>query len=893
MTTAQPPQRPDPSRSGAVWVTGMGAFLLLAAAAVFTAVRWDQIPDAAKLATLVAATGGFLIAGRTLRPTLPATAGALFHLGAFLVPIDVAAIGVRAELDWSSMLLAQGLVATATFWWAAASERSIVLRWATGAATVALAGGIGATTAVPAPLVLAAFAVAALVAGRPVVAIAWAALAGAAPLLAGLDRTLVPGAGTFDVLGLTGDQPRAAAVLSGALAAAVLGAVGRRRGDIRLALLGVAVGVSGAVVTWTGTDHSRDADLVGLAAAFALAQLVALATARDPFWHQPARVVANVADVVAFPGMLLLALSIAFVDAVDPNVAVAVAAGTLGIGWLAADARSDALLAAHRSTDAHSDSQLAAHRSADAHSDSWLAADRSADAREGRARTVLGMAVAGSGSVAWSTGSGVATAAALLGIAAVASAAPQRRGASTTAVLAAVAAPLIATSSVLAAGAAGVIGTVLITEAAVRRSHQAAAGSSSGATRGEADAWLLAITAIAPAGLAAAEVIARTGAASATLASLAVLAAAVAAQADRGRDGLSQSAPADPSMATGPAPGHGGPSATVPVEPSTTPGPAAESGMLWTAPLGTVARIAGVSVLSGVGALRPVEAGVVALVVAVLSLVDAARLGRPAVALGAAVALPVAVVGFSLASGLLLATTGVALTVAAAVVAGLASQLGTRWLTPALTAVGLCVGAGLVLAAGDAAAFADALIVTGGIGLAAGIASDRLGSALVSGVIITAGTWLRLADGDVAASEPYLLPVTVLLLVSGMHSRNAGASSWIAYGPAVGLLGGSSLVERLAGGAGWHAVVAGGVGVAAVAVGGARRLAAPLLLGSAVLVVLVGYETLAVTTGLPTWTWLALGGVTLLGAGVAMERHDVGPLETGRRLVDVVSDRFS
>src|SRR5688572_32608935 len=109
MTTTTSSTPPEPTRTGAVWVTGTGAFLLLAAAAVFTAVRWDQIPDAAKLAALGLATGACLIVGRGLRTSLPATAGALVHLGAFLVPIDVAAVGMRAELDWSTMLLVQGL----------------------------------------------------------------------------------------------------------------------------------------------------------------------------------------------------------------------------------------------------------------------------------------------------------------------------------------------------------------------------------------------------------------------------------------------------------------------------------------------------------------------------------------------------------------------------------------------------------------------------------------------------------------------------------------------------------------------------------------------------------------------------------------------------------------
>jgi hypothetical protein len=64
------------------------------------------------------------------------------------------------------------------------------------------------------------------------------------------------------------------------------------------------------------------------------------------------------------------------------------------------------------------------------------------------------------------------------------------------------------------------------------------------------------------------------------------------------------------------------------------------------------------------------------------------------------------------------------------------------------------------------------------------------------------------------------------------------------------------------------------------------------VLGTALLVVLAGHESLAVTAGVPTWAWLALGGTILLGTGIALERAQVGPLETGRRLVDVVQERY-
>jgi hypothetical protein len=115
----------------------------------------------------------------------------------------------------------------------------------------------------------------------------------------------------------------------------------------------------------------------------------------------------------------------------------------------------------------------------------------------------------------------------------------------------------------------------------------------------------------------------------------------------------------------------------------------------------------------------------------------------------------------------------------------------------------------------------------------------------------------------------------------------------VAYGPAIVLLGGSALLERLQNGSGVHALVAGAVGMAAVVVGGSKRLIAPLLLGTALLVALTGHESLGVTREVPTWGWLALGGSILLMSGVAMERLDTGPLESGKRVVDMVNQRFT
>jgi len=125
----------------------------------------------------------------------------------------------------------------------------------------------------------------------------------------------------------------------------------------------------------------------------------------------------------------------------------------------------------------------------------------------------------------------------------------------------------------------------------------------------------------------------------------------------------------------------------------------------------------------------------------------------------------------------------------------------------------------------------------------------------------------------------------------GRPAAGPAVSSWSAYVPSVALLGGLALIERLAGGAGWHGLVAGAVGLTAVALGGGRRLAGPMVVGTGLLVV-VTFTSLGALAGVPTWAWLSLGGTILLGIGVALERSDTSPVEASRRIIDVVAERF-
>jgi crotonobetainyl-CoA:carnitine CoA-transferase CaiB-like acyl-CoA transferase len=181
--------------------------------------------------------------------------------------------------------------------------------------------------------------------------------------------------------------------------------------------------------------------------------------------------------------------------------------------------------------------------------------------------------------------------------------------------------------------------------------------------------------------------------------------------------------------------------------------------------------------------------------------------------------------------------------------------------------------------------FGPALLIVGILVLSTGLLLDETVAAHVGGAVATVGVWITLAAEHVVVSELYVAPVALHLLITGVilrHRTDASRpSSWVAYGPAIALLAGCAIAERIAGGPAWHSVLAVAIGVVAVAIGGWKRALAPLLLGTGTLVVVGVREMLDTNAGIPTWAWLATGGVALIAAAIAMERSDVSPVEAG------------
>jgi uncharacterized membrane protein len=852
-------------------VAGLGAFLLVAAAATFVAVRWADIPEEAKLGALVAITAACLVVHRRLRQTLPVTAAALFHLGVFLVPIDVAAIGVWGRWGWPTMLLAQGLAGTLCFAAAAHTERSVVLRWGTWAGVVLLAGGIGATTALPAGLVLAAIALAVATARRRIPASvldvtnadlgrsldlgasAWAVLAGLAVPLADAERLGWPAAGVLADLGLTDQTPHPVAAVTGIVAGAALIVVARSRRNLFAALAGIACAIVGLTVAWIGLEPSGQASLVALAVACLLAEGAAGGFHDDPFWSLPTRVVAWVGEAIA----VLFTLAHAFIVLVTPlaplrEPVAGLAAGLVAVSWVAAAARrqvGDAVLAPETASP---------FRVSGVRTNLW------------RAWGPVAATVSASAAIALTTGSSTATGVTVAAVAAAIlvvpvlppSFGPAARISSvppTGRVLAAGLlgwAPLAAYEHPTVAATLAVLGALAVAESTVHFSRQVRPWS----TVDAAFANTMVFIGLGPIVTGSIVVTARTNGAVAIVGAIAAL-WLIAAVLDRAEQLSVYSL-------------FGG---TVPQ-----------------LPLATVPRAAVLVPLVFATGLPPTTAAAVGGFVAALALLDALRLDEPLLLVGVGCAMPVTLAALAVASDWSFAEAGVGVTLSGIAWLGLGGTLSERWVPPAVISAGVAGIVGVALSIEDATAFSTNLLLIGGTIALVGVMLRYSPLVAVGVALSTFGVWGQLGAADVRPSESYAAPVALLLLVAGMYSRREhGTNSWVAYSPPIFLLGGLALVERLVGGPAGHALLAGMVGFAAVAAGGAWRLGAPLILGTGLVVAVTIHETLGVTAGVPTWAWLAIGGSLLLGAGVAMERQGLGPYETGRRLVDVVRERFA
>jgi hypothetical protein len=185
---------------------------------------------------------------------------------------------------------------------------------------------------------------------------------------------------------------------------------------------------------------------------------------------------------------------------------------------------------------------------------------------------------------------------------------------------------------------------------------------------------------------------------------------------------------------------------------------------------------------------------------------------------------------------------------------------------------------GLAASAVDADRLWVALLMTGVAVAVLGLRADgRWG--WLSGVLLTASSWVRLADADVDVPEAYTVPPALLLLGFGLlrRHRDGEVGSWPAYSPALLLGLVPSLVRAVTDAGGTRPLLLGFAALVVLSVGVARRLQAPLLVGGAVLaidaLVQLAPYLVAVYDVVPRWVTIGLVGLALVGAGATYERR--------------------
>lgn len=848
----------------ATWIAGLGALLLLAAAATFLAVRWDVLGATTRIAIVGGATVAAVIGGDRLRRVLPAVGGVVFHLGALLVPIDALGLTLQFGAPGWARWLAVGLSSIVVLPPLAVLGRSPVLGVSALLGVPVAATGIAMVLGPPPAVLVAAtgLALVPLAGRRHPDALAPTLAAGSIllPVLA-----VVGGLGLELAVALGAEGVSATAAAAGWLAgwptravtaALAIGALGvrARDGDARIRMIALTTAVLAllhlvlppatprAVRLWTPA-------LLWLGLELAWVALARSAAAR-PRGLRGLSMAVLAFEVLALP--VALAVSTVVVDPGRGAVNDGVLAGAIviaGAAWAVVVWRL--------------------HR----HGDSLL--DRGMDARPAAPLVAV--------LVLWHL-----VAAGLL------------TGGDRRLLLAGVvlvtALPLLARATGRRVdGALRTTGVDLVAVLLVL-------GSTEGLTAGRTDALVVAL--LAP--LLVLPLLAPLATRGLEATGLVTVPAALLLLGLVGSMGVTGVRAAG--LPAGVAGILFGATALAIARSSAASRPLAEAGRVLAAGAGLTVTLPAGALLpfavadplvpSLVGDLAGLSPGALlpSVLLGTLLVVDAVTdRGGIAVAAASLVSLR-AVSALALAVGVAAEVVGaglLAIGLAAAITAGVGARSLPRRLVVATSAVALLVSPIGWLLLGDAGVLRATSLLAAGVGsLGVGLVARRWALAHTGAAIATLGTWSLLVEVEQTALDLFLLPVAVQLVLAGAAARRTGAtSSWIAYAPAVALVGLPAVLERLWGGPGWHGLLAGAVGVAAVTLGGVHGLRGPVVVGVVLVVGVVVIETLTVVVGVPTWAWLSVGGIALLGAAAVIERFAQTPGEAARRLAAGLRDR--
>lgn len=191
------------------------------------------------------------------------------------------------------------------------------------------------------------------------------------------------------------------------------------------------------------------------------------------------------------------------------------------------------------------------------------------------------------------------------------------------------------------------------------------------------------------------------------------------------------------------------------------------------------------------------------------------------------------------------------------------------------TAAALSGLVALVLAGPDAGWLSWTFAGLALVALGTALRPDRRRVAIGGGLLLSASSWVRLADAGVTDPEAYVLPLAIAALVLGHLRRRAEPStgSFAAYGAGLGALLVPSLLASYAGSPLWRPLTLAGVALVVVLLGARGRLQAPLAIGGAVLAADAVLLLAPYAAAMPRWLVLGAAGTLLVAVGATYEQR--------------------
>ncbi|MEO6205391.1 MAG: hypothetical protein ABIO67_08425, partial [Mycobacteriales bacterium] len=271
------------------------------------------------------------------------------------------------------------------------------------------------------------------------------------------------------------------------------------------------------------------------------------------------------------------------------------------------------------------------------------------------------------------------------------------------------------------------------------------------------------------------------------------------------------------------------------------------------------------------------------LVLAVLTLLSLAiSVRRPAAAGLAGVVCGGFVAAVGAARGLSVDQVGAVLLIVPTLLIGLTFVLDRLRRTAVEVAAAVLAATALVLASNDTGWLSWALAITGLLALADALHADRRTVAAAGALLLSASSWVRLADAGVRAPEPYVVPLGLAALALGCLRvrREPATRSFAAYGAGLSLLLIPSLVASFDDATTTRPLLIGATALVVLLVGGRARLQAPLVFGGAVLAIDALQLLGPYAAALPRWLTLGGAGLLLVAVGATYEqrRRDVARL---------------